>query len=771
MTKFVPRPYQVLIRDHILNHERGSVFASPGMGKTSATVDSFAELKLFGEANRMLVLAPKRVAETSWPAERVKWETSFGHLTMAAAVGTPAQRLAALRSTPDILCANYEQIEWLIEQYGGHWPFDLVAADECFVAGTLVTAEHGDVPIESLKPGTRVLTRKGFKRVKRIYRKKTESLVEVRSVNGARVVCTPSHQFWTESGWKSAEDFGSTTVVHTRVQGVPKGFCHRAQPSYRSDEGSVLQHQLPINLCHPENPRLFPCPQRCGADGVDQREQVVERRHPDAREHPAETQCGAQGAGLDPERSARGERSRYECFGSIGGRTSDARLGLEPTDFHQGVRGPNDAQPLQTRLRLAGEDGLLGSGRAEPQSREGAGPGCEENPLFEQSRVDSVSAVECASGTVVFDIEVEDEHEYFAGGFLVHNCTRLKGLRISLQRRKRKDGTLGEPFIVGQGASRAKALAYVAHTKVRRWVNLTGSPATNGLVDVWGPQWFVDAGKRLGNSFEAFSQRWFRMAYGSSREQQRLEPLPHAQPEIERLLAQTSITVDARDWFDIDEPIERHILVDLPQAARKQYDEMQRDLFTYVNEHPLEAFGAGVKSLKCLQIASGSVIHDDKGSWTPVHDEKIEALRSIVEETNGEPLLVAYQYIADRERILKAFPFAKSLEKNSDATIREFQAGKLRMLVVHPASAGHGLDLQYHCRTLVDYSSGYNLEFDEQVIERIGPTRQAQIGKKVAVFRYRIIARGTIEETAVIPRLKSKASVQDALKAAMKISR
>jgi hypothetical protein len=480
MSLFVPRPYQRLIRDHILNHERGSVFASPGMGKTSATVDSFAELKLFGEAKRMLVLAPKRVAESSWPGERVKWQTSFGHISMAAAVGSPEQRLAALRSTPDILCSNYEQIEWLIEQYGDHWPYDVICADE---------------------------------------------------------------------------------------------------------------------------------------------------------------------------------------------------------------------------------------------------------------------------------------------------SPRLKGLRISLQRRKHKDGTLGEPFIVGQGASRAKALAHIAHTKVRRWVNLTGSPATNGLVDVWGPQWFVDGGKRLGNSFTAFSQRWFRAAYGSTQEQQRLEPLPYADEQIQRLLAQTSITVDARDWFDIDEPIERHIMIDLPPRARKQYDEMQKDLFTYVNEHPLEAFGAGVKSLKCLQIASGSVIHDDKGSWTPVHDEKIEALRSIVEETNGEPLLVAYQYIADRERILKAFPFAKSLEKNSDATIREFQAGKLRMLVVHPASAGHGLDLQHNCHTMVDYSSGYNLEFDEQVIERIGPTRQAQIGKKIAVFRYRIVARNTLEQTAVIPRLKSKASVQDALKAAMKISR
>lgn len=338
-----------------------------------------------------------------------------------------------------------------------------------------------------------------------------------------------------------------------------------------------------------------------------------------------------------------------------------------------------------------------------------------------------------------------------------------------MQRRQHKDGTLGKEFITGQGAKRAKALAHIAHKHVKRWVNLTGSPAPNGLVDVWGSMWFVDGGFRLGNSFDAFSQRWFRMVPGSDKQQQRIEPIPFAQDQIQRLLAQVSITVDAKDWFDIKVPVERHIMVDLPPKARKMYDEMQQALFTWVDEHPLEAFSAGTKAQKCLQLASGSVIYDsDESKWSPVHDEKIEALRSIVEETNGAPLLVAYQFRADLERILKAFPRAKSLDKKSDATIREFQDGKLSMLVVHPASAGHGLDLQHNCWTMVDYSSGFNLEYDEQVIERIGPTRQMQLGKDRAVFRYRIVARDTIEETVVIPRLKSKASVQDALKEAMK---
>lgn len=248
-----------------------------------------------------------------------------------------------------------------------------------------------------------------------------------------------------------------------------------------------------------------------------------------------------------------------------------------------------------------------------------------------------------------------------------------------------------------------------------------------------------------------------------------IEPLAHAQGEIERLLAETSITVDARDWFPIEDVIERNVYIDLPAAARKHYREMERELFTEVEQHEVEVFNAGSKAQKCLQIANGTLIHDtDSRAWVKVHDEKLEALRSIKEETNGENLLVAYQYKADLERILKAFPKARHLDANP-RTLTEWNDGKIGMLVCHPASAGHGLSLQHGGRILVDYSSGYNLEFDEQVIERLGPTRQLQSGYNRSVFRYRIVARDTVEEHSVLPRLKLKMSVQDSLKNAMKI--
>lgn len=472
MSVFTPRPYQELIRSFALEHNRCNIFASPGMGKTSAAYDIFESLRLVGQAKRALVLAPKRVAQSAWPEEQAKWSESFGHLKVVAAVGTADQRLAALRANADITAANYDVIPWLMEQYGDAWPFDTVFADE---------------------------------------------------------------------------------------------------------------------------------------------------------------------------------------------------------------------------------------------------------------------------------------------------STRLKGLRVSMQTSK-----TGKEFITGQGSSRAKALAKVAHTKVRNWYNLTGSPAPNGIQDTFGQQWFIDGGRRLGNSFTAFTQRWFRAVPGGDGYSQ-IEPLAHAQGEIERLLAETSITVDARDWFPIEEVIARNVYIDLPAAARKHYREMERELFTEVEQHEVEVFNAGSKAQKCLQIANGTLIHDtDSRAWVKVHDEKLEALKSIKEETNGENLLVAYQYKADLERILKAFPKARALDTNP-RTLTEWNEGKIGMLVCHPASAGHGLSLQHGGRILVDYSSGYNLEFDEQVIERLGPTRQLQSGYNRSVFRYRIVARDTVEEHSVLPRLKLKMSVQDSLKNAMKI--
>ena len=306
----------------------------------------------------------------------------------------------------------------------------------------------------------------------------------------------------------------------------------------------------------------------------------------------------------------------------------------------------------------------------------------------------------------------------------------------------------------------------MAFTRVTRFVNLTGTPAPNGLVDLWGVCVFCDAGKRLGTTFTSYSHRWFRAVPGSDVKQQNIEPLPYADEQIRSAIKDITIAIEARDHFDLPPLIENHIKVELPPAARKLYKEMEKNLFIELAGKPIEAFTAGALTQKLLQLSSGAAYTDDKGSWELVHDGKIEALESVVEEAAGMPVLVFFHFKSDFARIMRAFP--KAVHLGDDPNIIErWNAGKIQMLVAHPQSAGHGLSLQHGSNIMCYFSSNWNLEADLQAQERLGPTRQAQSGYKRPVFLHRLVGAGTIEET-VVKRLKTKASVQDALMDAMK---
>jgi SNF2 family DNA or RNA helicase len=317
-------------------------------------------------------------------------------------------------------------------------------------------------------------------------------------------------------------------------------------------------------------------------------------------------------------------------------------------------------------------------------------------------------------------------------------------------------------FRLRQGGRRAAALAKVAHHKVRRFIGLTGTPASNGLQDLWGSVWFIDQGKRLGRTFDSFKQRWFQRSYdgfGSI-------ALPHAQEQIQAALKDVCLTVDLKDYVDIADPVVSNVYVDLPPKARGLYKDMEKQMFMELSGHEVEAFNAAARTIKCLQLASGACIVDDKGNWERIHDAKIEALEDIVEEANGAPVLVAYKFKADLARIMSAFPKARQLDSDP-TTIKDWNAGRIPLLLAHPASAGHGLNLQDGGNVLVFFGVDWNLEEHMQIIERIGPTRQMQAGHNRVVFIYRIIARDTVDEL-VLERLDGKREIQDILLSAMK---
>lgn len=311
-----------------------------------------------------------------------------------------------------------------------------------------------------------------------------------------------------------------------------------------------------------------------------------------------------------------------------------------------------------------------------------------------------------------------------------------------------------------QGAKRGQALNKVAFNKVDRFVGLTGTPSPNGLKDLWGQTWFLDHGLRLGNSFAAFEQRWFQRG----KDGYSLEPMDHAEKEIHEKVHDIYITVKG---LDVDEPIYNDVLVDLPEKVRKIYRDMEKKKLAEIKDKAVGAANAAVKTSKLLQIAGGAVYTgdsdnpDEKGQWEELHDAKIDALKSVIEEANGAPVLVAYNFKHELIRLKKAFPQGRELDAKQ-STVDDWNKGRIPILFAHPASAGHGLNLQHGGNILVFFGVDWNLENFMQIIERIGPMRQKQSGYDRPVFVHLILARGTMD-FGVRDRLLGKKSVQDAL--------
>lgn len=321
-------------------------------------------------------------------------------------------------------------------------------------------------------------------------------------------------------------------------------------------------------------------------------------------------------------------------------------------------------------------------------------------------------------------------------------------------------------FRIGQGGKRARALGKVAWSKVKRFVQLTGTPSPNGLIDLWGQMWFLDRGERLGRSFGSFTDRWFvSLPIGDFRI---LKPRAFADEQIHEALKDLCFSLDPKDWFDLREPIVNVMRVELPRSAMAAHEAFKEEAFAQIAGKDVDAVTAAAVTTKCLQVANGAVYTDEEKSWSVVHDAKLDALDSIVEEAAGAPVLVAYQYKHDLLRLKQRFKSARVLDSDPQ-TIRDWNAGKIRMLLAHPASAGHGLNLQDGGNIVVFFGLWWNLEEHQQIVERIGPTRQAQSGHDRPVFLHYLVGRGTMDEL-VLQRLQGKRNVQDILMEAMKRS-
>lgn len=337
---------------------------------------------------------------------------------------------------------------------------------------------------------------------------------------------------------------------------------------------------------------------------------------------------------------------------------------------------------------------------------------------------------------------------------------RLKGLRekkggISLTGKKR-----------GASTERAFQLARVAHSLVRRWVNLTGTPIGNqGYLDLWGQTWYLDRGERLGRTYSAFERRWFKPKWNGYG----VEILPHAKGEIDKLLADICLTIDPKDYYDLAEPIVTPIMVNLPPKVRALYKDLESKMFAEIESHgELRVMNKGGLVNKCLQIAGGAV-YTKEPEWAPLHGEKIEALESIQHEAGGMPLLVQTNFRHEAPRIQRAFP--KAVDLSTTRGLAAFKAGDAPMGYAHPKSMGHGIDgLQNVTNILVRFGLDWNTRDWNQYRERIGPMRQFQAGLDRPYREFQILARDTVDED-VIKVHTTNCTVLDALMGAMKGTR
>lgn len=304
----------------------------------------------------------------------------------------------------------------------------------------------------------------------------------------------------------------------------------------------------------------------------------------------------------------------------------------------------------------------------------------------------------------------------------------------------------------------------IPHIKYR--TGLTGTPASNGYIDLHGQYLAVDGGKRLGEFITHYRDSYFTSDYMGWK----YSPTDIGKKFIESRISDITIKMDTADYLDLPKSNTVNMMIDLPPKAMRAYREIEAELFTRLdNGSEIELFNKSSVSNKCLQFCNGSpYLNALSHEYTELHDAKLEALEDVLEEAGGAPVLCSYTFKADAERIMKKFKKLKPVNltataaKHTESVIDKWNSGEIKLLIGHPASMGHGVDgLQESGSIIVWFGLNWNLEYYEQMCGRLD--RQ---GQKNSVSIIRILCRDTID-LAVADSIERKTDDQIGLKAAI----
>lgn len=300
--------------------------------------------------------------------------------------------------------------------------------------------------------------------------------------------------------------------------------------------------------------------------------------------------------------------------------------------------------------------------------------------------------------------------------------------------------------------------------QIRRFVGLTGTPAGNGLMDLWAEFRLLDMGKRLGRYITHFRDDFFTPDRRNGMQVFSYKPKPGAEEEIYRRIGDITISMKSTDYLQMPECVMNTVPVTLSEYEYNDYEAMTQKLVLELHGVEIDAANAAALSGKLCQLANGAIYTEDK-QILHFHDRKLDALEDLIEGANGKPVLVAYWFQHDLARIRKRF---KVRELKSSKDITEWNAGKIPVAVIHPASAGHGLNLQAGGSTMVWFGLTWSLELYQQTNARLW--RQGQQSDTVVI--HHIVTRGTIDEAimkALSEKDKSQAALINAVKAQLEV--
>lgn len=308
-------------------------------------------------------------------------------------------------------------------------------------------------------------------------------------------------------------------------------------------------------------------------------------------------------------------------------------------------------------------------------------------------------------------------------------------------------------------AKRFKALRKV-RPFMERVIGLTGTPSPNSLLDLWPQMYLLDQGERLGKTITQYRNKYFVPAQKNGHIVYSWQLIPGAEEAIYDKISDICVSMKAKDHLSLPPRTENIVEIELSNSSWKQYKELEREYVLELEESDVVASNAATLSNKLLQLSNGA-IYDENGDGREIHQGKLDALERIIEDAQGQSILVFYQYKHDLERILARFKQAKVLNV-AEGDIQKWNEGKIPLLLAHPQSAGHGLNLQKGGHIIVWFGLTWSLEFYQQANARLD--RQ---GQEQPVIIHHLVTKGTIDEQ-VIKALQTKEVGQDALMAAVK---